>query len=341
MIAGIGDCILASRAFRAMRNAYPDAEIHLITSRDAVPLARHYPYLDTIWEFPIREIRKRKRFLIAMLHIMLRIRKIHFDMAVNLHPVASLRGALQMGLLFSFVNALVKIGHDYRFFRAVVNKKIPDALFRNRHYADVYLDVAVIAGGKPDDVGIEVFSDPAGVKRWHDILGEKSESDRHPFIGINPGGDQPRKRLPPKRFAAVADALIEQYAARIVILGAPDEVSISNTIQIALKNNAVNLAGKLTLDALVYVIGRLDLLITNDSAPMHIAAARGIKQVAIFGPGYPVRFRPYTDQKNYVLLYKELACRPCNNKPCDHIACINTITVDEVVAAVQSLLNGK
>ncbi len=57
------------------------------------------------------------------------------------------------------------------------------------------------------------------------------------------------------------------------------------------------------------------------------------------GPGYPVLFRPYTSQENYVLIYKELECRPCTRKNCDHISCIENIAADEVIEASKVLLN--
>lgn len=338
LIAGIGDLILASKSFRAIRNGFPDSEIHLLTSADAAPLARQYKYIDQIWEFPIRELRSRKSVLFNMLKIVLQLRRIKYAMIINLHPVATAKGAFQMGLLFSLLRAPVKIAHDYKGFGLFVNKKVPADNFRNRHYAESFLDVALLAGGKPDSKGIEVCYNLTSKEKWGYLFNEKSINQHSPTVAINPGSDQPKKRLHPDRLADIADRLVEQCNARIILLGGPGEMSISQHIQDTMNHDAINLAGKLTLNDLVYIISQLDLLITNDSAPMHIAAALNIKQVAIFGPGYPELFRPYTSSDNYILIYKHLDCRPCNNKECGHISCIESITSEEVFEAANTLL---
>jgi 2-polyprenyl-3-methyl-5-hydroxy-6-metoxy-1,4-benzoquinol methylase len=171
------------------------------------------------------------------------------------------------------------------------------------------------------------------------LLKNELPNQSTPVIAINPGSDQPNKRMHPDSLAILADHLIKQYRAKIIILGGPGEIAIGNYIQVAMTHKAINLAGKLSLNDLCFIISKLDLLITNDSAPMHIAAALTIKQVAIFGPGYPTLFKPYTSAENYRLIFKELDCRPCNTKNCDHLSCISTITVSEVLAAANSFLD--
>ena len=338
IIAGIGDFILASKGIRSIRNGFPDSKIHLLTSSEAALLARQYPYVDYVWEFPIREMRKHKMVVFDMLKILLRMRKIKYASIVNLYPIASVLGSIQMGILFSLLGAPDKVGHDHKGFGLFVNTKVPYDNFKNKHYTEGMMDVALIAGGKPDNKGIDIFYDIESEKKWHHLFKEKSSGGNVPIIGINPGSDQPKKRLHPERLAVVADNLIEEKNAYIIVLGAPNEISISQSVQDTMKHDAINLAGKLTLNDLIYIISQLDVLITNDSAPMHIAAALNVRQVAIFGPGYPELFGPYTSSDNYILIYKHLDCRPCNNKKCGHISCLETITVDEVFEAVKTLL---
>ena len=111
--------------------------------------------------------------------------------------------------------------------------------------------------------------------------------------GVNPGGDRPNRRWNPDNYAFVADQLIENLDSQVVLLGGVGEENITRYIKNKMKNDVVNLAGKLTLNDLVYVIGRFDLLITNDSGPMHIGAAVGTRLVAVFGPEDPVLMREY------------------------------------------------
>jgi len=93
LIAGIGDLILASKGIRSIRRGYPGAEIHLLTSTDAAPVARNYPYIDRVWSFPIRELRSDKGHALAVLGLIRRLRRIRYRMAVNLYSVASATGS--------------------------------------------------------------------------------------------------------------------------------------------------------------------------------------------------------------------------------------------------------
>ncbi len=337
MIAGIGDLILASRSFRAMRKAYPQARIDLITSSDSTPIAKRYPYLDKIWSFPIRELRSNKWMLVEILSLINSLRKTEYNMIVNLHPVASFSGSCNMAMLFALLRGQKKFSHRPYKYLPIARYAIPNSKFKDQHYSDAYLNVAKVVGGIADAKGIEVFYNPSVEESVSSKILSKI-GNQNKIVGINPGSDQPKKRLPIATFAAIADHLIKVHSVNIVILGGPGEVHISHEIEQKMKKPAINLAGKLSLEELTCLINCFDLLITNDSAPMHIAAALNIKQVAIFGPGFPDRFRPYTSIKNYKLIYKKLSCRPCARKVCDDLSCVKSITIDEVVNATEELL---
>jgi lipopolysaccharide heptosyltransferase II len=338
MVAGIGDLIMASKSFRAMRNAFPDAHLHLLTSSEAAPIAANYPYLDHVWSLPIRELRKEKSRILDMFKTILRLRKIRFDIAVNLYRVMSWPGALRMGLLFHLLKANTKVGHDAKGFGIFLHKKAPANIFQNRHFVDAMMDIALLAGGVPDNDGIEVFWDQGVEKKWEPLF-QNDKLSRRARIGINPGADRPEKRWDPQHFASVADRLNEKLGARIFILGGPGEESIASSIQGAMKHPATSLAGKLTLDELAYVLSRLDLLITNDSGPMHIAAAVKTRIVALFGPEDPVYTRPYTSPDKYRIVQRRVPCRPCNREKCKNPICMEMVEPEEVLKACLELLN--
>lgn len=338
LIAGIGDVVMGSKAMRAIRNGFPDRKIHLLTSTEAAPLARNYPYLDAVTAFPIRELRKSKSHLINIVRILRELRKTDFDIAVNLYQVSSWLGALKMGLLFMMLRARTKIGHDHKGFGLFIEKKAPATTFSTQHCVDAMAEIAALAGGKPDDKGIEVFWDNSVEDKWRDLFVQNTGNPPHPFAGINPGGDRANRRWATANYAAVADRVIEQCGARIVLLGGPGEEHMAQDIQSRMKHKAMDLSGKLTLNELAYVISRLDLLITNDSGPMHMAAAVETPQVAIFGPEDPERLRPYTRPDTYRIIHKPMDCRPCKVATCDHVSCLTSITADEVFDAAKTLL---
>jgi len=339
LIAGIGDLILASRSIRAIRNGYPDAAIHLLTNSEAVPVAKNYLYIDYVWSFPIREVRKDKRYFLDIIKLVLELRKIKFDFVVNLYTVSSWLGAIKMGFLFLLLRAKERMGHNSKGFGLFIDKKVPVGAFQNRHFADAMMDIAFLAGGVVDGKDIEVFWDRKCEKKWEYLFLKKTGVSREVVIGVNPGGDRLNRRWNPNYYAFLADRLVENFKAKIVFLGGPGEEDIAWYIESKMKNDIVNLAGKLMLDDLVYLISRFDLLITNDSGPMHIGAAVGTRLVAVFGPEDPVLMGPYSSPDLYRVVYKDVSCRPCSKKRCDQPICLDMITPDEVYEKCVELLN--
>ena len=159
-----------------------------------------------------------------------------------------------------------------------------------------------------------------------------------PTIGLNPGATYgSAKRWYPEEFAKVANALGKTYD--IIIFGGPGEEDIANDIEKNLTiKNYQNLCGKLSIKELCEKIGGLEMLITNDSGPMHIASAYDIKIVALFGPTKYTETSPYS--KNYKIVTKDLECAPCMKRECPlkHHDCMKEISADEVIKTAKELL---
>jgi len=339
LIAGIGDLVLGSKSIRAIRNGYPDADIHLLTNSESAPIAQNYRYIDYVWSFPIREMRKDKRHLLNIVKLLLKLRKIKFDFAVNLYNVSSWLGALKMGFLFLLLGAKERIGHDSKGFGLFINKKVSSCTFQDRHFTDAMLDIALFAGGVPDNEGVEIFWNKNCEGKWEHLFVNKMGLSEELVIGINPGGDRLNRRWDPDRYAYLADRFVSNFTAKVIFLGGPGEEDIAGYIESRMKNDIVNLAGKLTLDDLTYIISRFDLLITNDSGPMHIGAAVGTRLVALFGPEDPVLMGPYSSPDTYRVVYKDASCRPCNKKKCGQPSSLDLITIEEVYEKCIELLN--
>ncbi len=337
LIAGIGDVVLASASFRAIRNGYPDAEIHLLTSTEAVPLAVNYPYIDHVHAFPIRELRKSKKYLFDMMRIVRDLRQRGYDMLINLYQVGSFTGAAKMGFLFSLLRAKERIGHAGYGFGAFLDRSVSRGTFTNRHVVDAMMMIATLAGGIGDEKGIEVFWNEHVAPKWERFLATLEKS---PLIGINPGGDRENRRWHPDNFVAVAKEIMERFNAGIILLGGPADKSIAWYISNKIGGDVTNLSGEIPLDELPFLIGRLDLLITNDSGPMHIAAATKTPLIALFGPEDPELFGPYTEPEQYRILHKN----PNDNhdgKKRWRPTSVNLITTEEVLAAAAQLLGSR
>jgi ADP-heptose:LPS heptosyltransferase len=136
-----------------------------------------------------------------------------------------------------------------------------------------------------------------------------------------------------------AATLAARCGARVIIFGGPGEEPIGQEIQDALDGTALNLAGQLNLRDLPFFLSRCDLLMTNDSGPMHMAAALKTPVVALFGPENADYFRPYSSPDLYRVIQKPVACRPCNQATCRSGLCLEAISPAEVVERSLELLN--
>lgn len=154
-------------------------------------------------------------------------------------------------------------------------------------------------------------------------------------LGLNPGATYgSAKRWYPKEFALVAKELSKEYD--ILIFGGPTEVEQAGEIEKYLQElgvtNYTNLAGKTTVTELIEYIKNLDLFITNDSGPMHLAAAFKVKTVAIFGPTKHMETHQWNNP-NEIIVRHDIECAPCMKRVCPlgHHECMKKITASDVL----------
>ncbi len=164
-----------------------------------------------------------------------------------------------------------------------------------------------------------------------------------PIVGLHPGsGDNfPGRRWSAERFAELSDHLIASYGCRVYFTGSDGESPLVERILAHMKNTGLNLCGKTSLGVLSAVLDRSALFISNDTGPLHLAAAMRCKVVAIYGPNTPLLYGPYTDEA--LVFYRDLPCSPCisnlnlKESSCRLPLCVQSIQVDEIFAAIQSL----
>ncbi len=166
-----------------------------------------------------------------------------------------------------------------------------------------------------------------------------------PTLGINPGATYgSAKRWYPEEFAKVAIALSKNY--NIIIFGGPTEIEIAGDIEDQIKksgvNNVQNLAGKTSIVELISKIAGLSKFITNDSGPMHIAAAYKIPTIAIFGPTNHKETHQWMNPGE-TIIRKEMDCAPCMKRTCPlkHHECMKLITAKNVLDKINIQGNKK
>jgi heptosyltransferase-2 len=162
-----------------------------------------------------------------------------------------------------------------------------------------------------------------------------------PTLGINAGATYgSAKRWYPEKFAEVAANFSHNFD--IIIFGGPNEIEMAKEIEQNLQKrevkNYTNLAGKTNVEELCSSIGACSLFITNDSGPMHVAAAYQVPTVAIFGPTKHEETSQWMNEKSTIVRH-EIECSPCMKRECplQHHDCMTGITAQEVILAVKEL----
>ncbi len=169
------------------------------------------------------------------------------------------------------------------------------------------------------------------------LLFNLPRADR-PWIGIHTGSRSPARRWPVEHFAQLADTLVQRFHAQIILTGSNDERSTVREVAAHMQTQALDLAGQTSLGGLAALIGELDLFVSNDTGPAHVANAIGTPSVTIFGPVDPHRWASL-DQKRHPIVRHPVACSPCSHWECpiDH-RCLRRLRPEMVFAVASQIL---
>jgi heptosyltransferase-2 len=188
----------------------------------------------------------------------------------------------------------------------------------------------------------ELFPSSEDFSYARKLLLESGIGEEDRMVGVAPGSAWATKRWLPERFAEVAQLIMEKAGARVVFLGSGDDRDLCERIADLMRDRPVILAGRTNILGSAAMISLCRVILSNDSAPVHIASAMRRPVVAIFGSTVPeFGFAPYG--VDHLVIQKQMDCRPCgihgkNKCPEEHFLCMDKITTQEVFRAVLSRL---
>ncbi len=321
----IGDAVMTTPALGAIREAFPDAEIVLAANPVVSELMTPHPWCDRVIVYdkkgPHRGVRGLFRF-------------------------SSILGAEGFDLAILFQNAigaaimarLARIGRragystDGRWL--LLTNPVPVTRETLKlHHVRYYLNALEKLGITTPPPQLRLFCTEEEKKRAADVLGGGK------WAAVNPGAAfGSAKRWFPDRFAAVADILGSKYGFKVLLVGGPGETQIGDEIEKAMSSRPLNMIGKTTVREMMAFLSLADLVVTNDSGPMHVAAAFDRPIVALFGPTDHTTTSPLCS--NFRIVRINIECAPCLERKCpkEHHRCMDEIAVQDVLDAVGSLL---
>lgn len=332
----LGDVVLTTPLISEVRRRFPRAELAVLCTPAAKNLLEGNPNIDALLTDDKRGEGRGWRGLWRKAK---ELRDRGFTLALSPHK------SFRTALLLFLAKIPCRIGFRqsagwFLYHRCV--ERDP-----GRHDVERNLSVLKPLGIDPGDCHRDLCVEGSGaareaVERLFRSLGIKKDG---PIFGINPGSVWPTKRWSPQGYAELMRLLKEKHDATLLLFGGPEDCGIVEEIQRLCGHIGIDLAGKIALGELPAALERCDLLVTNDSGPMHVAVARGVPVAAIFCATTPsLGFYPYSARA--VVIEKELPCRPCASHggrrcPLGTEDCMRLIQATDVLRAVEGLLNGE
>jgi len=326
--SALGDIVHSLPVLTALRNRYPDAHITWVVNRGYEPLLRGHPDLDATLPF---ERASRANPLYAALtfgRFLSRLRRERFDLVLDL------QGLLRSGLMALATGAARRVGLTSAregaswFYTDIV--EVGDV--RTLHAVERYWRAAQALGAADGELCFRVPL-PDAARRWAEAAVRDCP---RPWLVLGVGSRWQTKRWPPEHFAALARRAQEEFGGTALFVGAGDEVLPARQTATHLPGPVRDFTGRTTLPQLAALLSLADVMIANDTGPLHLAAALGRPVVAPYTCTQVRLTGPYTAVGGAV--ETTVWCRGSLRKRCDRMECMTELTPQRLWPALEEVL---
>jgi lipopolysaccharide heptosyltransferase II len=336
--SALGDIVHSLPVLHALRHRYPRVHITWIVNRSYEPLLQGHPDLDATLAVDRDAFRPGLlKGLATVAGFLQDIRRQHFDLVVDL------QGLLRTGLMMLVSGAERKVGlcsarEGASWFYTDLLGPPPratnpaGAIKADFHAVDRYWQVAEAlgVGHLPKRFLIPI---PDADQQWAALrLGPWPR----PWMMMNVGTRWETKRWPAAFFADLAQRALRRYGGTVVLVGGSDEVSLAKGVTSALPHQSFDLTGKTSLPQLAAILSQADVVVSNDSGPLHLAVALGRPVVAPFTCTSPLRTGPYHGREGAVAT--KVWCAASYRKRCARMDCMKELTPDRLWPALEATL---
>ncbi len=332
MMGGIGNMIFLTPALKALRKALPSSSFgFLLGPYGAEKAVEGSELLDK------KIIAGPEKFtgVSGRIKLIRKLRQEHFNLSIT----STGTNPLKSGLLCALAGIEYRVGENIGGKGIFYNLKVP--FDKERHEVEGNIHLVRRLGIEAEDRRLFVQrskKDKDSAQKFfarHKLKG-KVVVGLHPGSGIHQAGF---KRWPMERYTQLADKLIADLGASVIIFGGTEEMELAEEIKGRMRSAPLIMTGQSTLGETATLIERCSLFISNDSGLLHVACAVNTPSIGIFGPTNPKRTGPYPDLS--AVFRKDMACSPCyEGRPiqCHHYECLHLITVDDMIEEVKKRL---
>ncbi|MDD4878943.1 MAG: glycosyltransferase family 9 protein [Candidatus Omnitrophica bacterium] len=344
---GIGDVLFTTPLIESLSAQIEGSGIGFLCNRRTEPLLKSNPDIKWVFIYEKDELRalwkgSKAGYFKKLFALAKDIREKKFDAAIDL--------SLSREYWFICFLAGIKetIGFDYKNRGTLLTRKISIGGYHDKHVIEYYLELLRFIGIEPAQKRIRLYLSQEDKEWARNFLKTNGIKDGEMIIGIAPAGgaswgrEAAIKHWRSEGFAAVADRLIEERGAKVLLLGSDAEARICENTAKAMKNPVMMVCGKATLLRSAALMALCGLVIANDGGPLHLAVAAGAKTVGIFGPVDEKVYGQYPPSGRHKVVKEDVACRPCYRdfkmKECAERKCVSGISVEAVLKAAEEAL---
>lgn len=335
----MGDVLLTTPAIRAVKESRPERRVTLLTSPAGAEVAALVPEIDGVvcYQAPWMKAARRRIDVAADRVLLDSLRSKRFDAAVIFTCYS--QSPLPAALLCYLAEIPLRAAHcrenPYHLLTEWLPEHEPQTLVR--HEVRRQLDLAAALGCRPSSERISLAVPRRSDGEVLELLQACGVDRDRPCVAIHPGASAPSRRYPPELFVQVADGLTEA-GLQVVFTGTASEAALVEGIRGEMRSSSHSLVGQLDLGRLAALFARAAIVISNNSGPVHVAAAAGAPVVDLYALTNP-QHAPW--QTPHRVLFSDVSCKYCYKSVCPagHHECLRRVAPQTVLAAVWELLN--
>jgi lipopolysaccharide heptosyltransferase II len=323
----LGDVILTTPAVAALKERYPEAEIHYAAERPYADILEQNPDLACL----IRLSRDTRKALAEIA----KIRSLHYTACIDLFHNPRSAFLLYLSGIPIRAGGSRKLRRRLYTHRFAVPEETRSAILHHVSAMGVF-DV-----GRRDSLP-RVYLTRAEFDSGRELLDRtvgRGEAGS-PIVALHPGGTWQSKRWPCGSFAKLAVLARDRIGARVVAVTGPGEEGIAERVR-AEGGSAVRVLSFQPLRTIAAVLASCDAVVANDGGIMHLAVAIGRPTVAVFGPTEPDIWFPYEGKGPFALVSRRMDCAPCHKHECGRPECLEGIEPEEVLERIEEVLAWK